>query len=37
MRIAHRFVGETNLELIEPLDGPSVYADHLAEHGGCTT
>lgn len=32
MRIAHGFAGETNLELIEPLSGPSIYADHLEEH-----
>ena len=33
MRIAHTYAGETNLEFIEPLSGPNVYADHLDEHG----
>ena len=33
MRIAHEFAGETNLELIEPLDVPNVYHDHLEAHG----
>jgi methylmalonyl-CoA/ethylmalonyl-CoA epimerase len=26
-------MGEVTIELIEPLDGPSVYAEHLAAHG----
>ena len=25
--------GETQFELIEPIDGPSIFADHLAIHG----
>lgn len=33
MRIAHTYVGETNLEFIEPLEGPNIYADYLEEHG----
>lgn len=33
MRLALADVGETMLELIEPLEGPSIYTEHLAEHG----
>jgi len=33
MRLALADVGETMLELIEPLEGPSIYTEHLEEHG----
>lgn len=33
MRLALAFVGKMQWELIEPLDGPSIYKEHLAEHG----
>ncbi len=33
MRIAHAQAGPTQLELIEPLDGPSIYTEHLAAKG----
>ena len=33
MRIAHAQAGPTQLELIEPLDGPSIYKEHLAAKG----
>ena len=33
MRLALATVGETMLELIEPLEGPSIYTEHLDEHG----
>lgn len=32
-RHALAWSGETQLELVQPLWGPSVFADHLAEHG----
>jgi methylmalonyl-CoA/ethylmalonyl-CoA epimerase len=32
-RAALARIGEVTLELIEPLDGSSVYAEHLATHG----
>jgi methylmalonyl-CoA/ethylmalonyl-CoA epimerase len=33
MRIAHAQAGPTQLELIEPLDGPSIYKEHLTAKG----
>ena len=33
MRIAHAQAGPTQLEMIEPLDGPSIYKEHLAAKG----
>jgi methylmalonyl-CoA/ethylmalonyl-CoA epimerase len=33
MRIAHAQAGPTQLELIEPLEGPSIYKEHLAAKG----
>ena len=33
MRLALAQLGETMLELIEPLEGPSIYTEHLDEHG----
>lgn len=33
MRLALAWVGQMQWELIEPLDGPSIYKEHLAEHG----
>lgn len=33
MRIAMAQAGSLNIELIEIIDGPTVYADHVAKHG----
>src|SRR5438067_83493 len=33
MRLAFAFQGELQLELIEPVDGPSIYHDFLRDHG----
>ncbi|MFB6108885.1 MAG: VOC family protein [Haloplanus sp.] len=33
MVLALTFAGETMIELIEPLEGPSLYTEHLEEHG----
>ncbi len=33
MRVAHAQAGPTQLELIQPLDGPSIYQEHLATKG----
>jgi methylmalonyl-CoA/ethylmalonyl-CoA epimerase len=33
MRLALAWVGKMQWELIEPLEGPSIYKEHLAEHG----
>lgn len=33
MRIALGYVGETMIELIQPLEGPTIYEEHLAQHG----
>jgi Glyoxalase/Bleomycin resistance protein/Dioxygenase superfamily len=33
MRVAHAQAGPTQLELIEPLEGPSIYEEHLAVKG----
>ena len=33
MRLALAQLGETMVELIEPLEGPNIYTDHLEEHG----
>ncbi|MFW6003455.1 MAG: VOC family protein [Halanaeroarchaeum sp.] len=33
MALALGFLGETMIELIEPLTGESLYTEHLAEHG----
>ena len=33
MRVAHAQAGPTQLELIQPLDGPSIYREHLAIKG----
>jgi len=33
MRLAHAQAGPTQLELIEPLEGPSIYKEHLAAKG----
>jgi len=33
MRLAVAFIGRLQFELIEPLDGRSIYAQHLADHG----
>lgn len=33
MRLALSWIGDTQWELIEPLDGPSIYKEHLASHG----
>ncbi len=33
MILALAFAGETMIELIEPLEGPSIYTEHLDEHG----
>ncbi len=32
-RLAFTEIGNTELELIQPLEGPSIWADFLAEHG----
>jgi methylmalonyl-CoA/ethylmalonyl-CoA epimerase len=32
-RIAITMVGDVELELIEPLEGPNLYSEHLAAHG----
>jgi hypothetical protein len=32
-RLAIAYVGQVQWELIQPLDGDSIYAQHLAEHG----
>lgn len=33
MRVALSYLGPTRIELIEPLEGETVYADFVAEHG----
>jgi hypothetical protein len=33
MRVADAQAGPTQLELIQPLDGPSIYVEHLRERG----
>lgn len=33
MILALAMVGDTMIELIEPLEGPSLYTEHLEEHG----
>ena len=33
LRHAFAFRGELQIELVQPLEGPSIFADHLAEHG----
>lgn len=33
MRLALAQLGGTMIELIEPLEGPSIYTEHLEEHG----
>ena len=33
MVLALTFAGDTMIELIEPLEGPSIYTEHLDEHG----
>lgn len=33
MRVAHAQAGPTQLELIQPLDGPSIYVEHLQARG----
>ncbi len=33
MRVALSYLGPTRIELIQPLEGDSVYADHIADHG----
>ncbi|MDF2810031.1 MAG: lactoylglutathione lyase-like protein [Microvirga sp.] len=33
MRLGLAWMGKMQLELIEPLDGPSIYKEHLAQHG----
>jgi hypothetical protein len=33
MRVAHAQAGPTQLELIQPLEGPSIYQEHLATKG----
>ena len=33
MRVALGYLGPTRIELIEPLEGDTVYADFVAEHG----
>ena len=33
MRIALSYMGSTRIELIEPLEGNTVYADYIHEHG----
>jgi hypothetical protein len=33
MILALAYAGETMIELIEPLEGPSLYTEHLDEHG----
>lgn len=33
MRLAHGYAGEMDIELIEPLFGPTIYTDHLDNHG----
>ena len=33
MRIALSYLGPLRIELIEPLEGDTVYADHVREHG----
>ena len=33
MRVALSYLGPTRIELIEPLEGDTVYADFVAEHG----
>lgn len=32
-RVAIAAVGDSNLELVQPLEGESVYEEHLADHG----
>jgi catechol 2,3-dioxygenase-like lactoylglutathione lyase family enzyme len=32
-RLAFTDIGNTELELIQPVEGPSIWADYLAEHG----
>jgi methylmalonyl-CoA/ethylmalonyl-CoA epimerase len=33
MRLALSYIGKLRVELIEPVDGPTVYADFVKEHG----
>ena len=33
MRLAHAMAGSVQIELIQPLEGPSIYAEHLAQKG----
>lgn len=33
MYLAHGHVGDTMIELIEPIDGPTIYQDFLDDHG----
>jgi hypothetical protein len=33
LRHALAWQGDVQFELVQPLDGPSIFADHLAEHG----
>ena len=33
MRIALSYVGQTRIELIQVLDGDTIYHDHIAKHG----
>jgi len=33
MRLAHAMAGPVQIELIQPLEGPSIYAEHLAQKG----
>jgi len=32
-RIAHAYIGDLELELVQPVEGESVYSDWLVEHG----
>lgn len=33
MRLAHTMAGPVQIELIQPLEGPSIYTEHLAQKG----
>jgi len=33
MRLAHSMAGPVQIELIQPLEGPSIYTEHLAQKG----
>ena len=33
IRVACAFIGDVEMELIEPIDDKSIYAEHLREHG----